>query len=261
MQGRYRGAEERARQRAIWRAEDVPGYMAAEVAPLARLLRRTEGLVAVDVGANKGFWSKAFLNSFPGAVERVHMIEPSPENHRELTRREDNLVFDADDFPHLSAHGFAVGAAPGRAALHTNEEGSPLASLYPHELHGFGEESWRLTGREEVEVDTLDDFLDRERIAFVDALKLDIEGHEFPALLGAEKALASRRIGAIAFEFGPHQVESRYFFKDFYKLLVPKGYDLFLRVRGSRVLEPVTRYDYRYEDHTRDNIFMASLQA
>jgi FkbM family methyltransferase len=258
MQGRYRGPE-RASQRDLWARVDVRGYGYGEVRPLATLIDRSTGLVALDVGANKGFWSKAFLNELGDRVGMIHMFDPSPENVRELTVVEDNLIFAPEDFARLRVHATALGAARGRATLYTNEDGSPLASLHPHAVSGFAEESWRLTHSFEVEVDTVDAFLEREDVAFVDAMKLDVEGHEMAVLLGAERALTDGRVGALSFEFGSHQIESRCFFKDFFVQLSDWGFDLFQKRHGA--LEPVPRYDYRYEDFTRDYVFMAKKRT
>ena len=250
--------QERELRRRDWAAWLIPFFIREEIAPLRTLLRRTSDLVAIDVGANKGWWSKALLDAFPGGVARIKLVEPHPYNVTEIERLDDNLVFAAEDFAHLRVHAFAAGAAPRRATLYCNDEGSPLASVYPHDINGFELEALRHVNLEtpvEVAMDTIDALIARESLSHVDVLKLDIEGHEFDALQGAQAALRSGVIDVVAFEFGSHQVESRHFFKDFYQLFTDLGFDLFFVRAGA--LEPVERYSWKYEDFTTDHVVMA----
>lgn len=97
-----------------------------------------------------------------------------------------------------------------------------------------------------TKVVTLDSVIASERIEFVDFAKLDIEGHELFALRGAREALAERRIGALSFEFGSGNVNSRTFFRDYWDLLIPAGFRISrITPGGRRVPVPVPVY---YED-------------
>ncbi len=75
-------------------------------------------------------------------------------------------------------------------------------------------------------------------------MKMDIEGHELLALRGAEQALKSRRIGALAFEFGSSDINSRTFFRDFWDLLGAHGFSI-ARITPSG--KAIALLDY-YED-------------
>ena len=59
------------------------------------------------------------------------------------------------------------------------------------------------TGNKGVSVKgvTLDSYLEEKQIKKVDLLKIDIEGNETSALQGAERALRSKKIAAIYFEY------------------------------------------------------------
>ena len=257
MQGRFRTAAEREDIRRFWASTNIPSHILGEVYPLKPLLSRWSDLVAVDVGANKGLWAKALLNTFPGGVAQIHMLDPSPENYRELMEREDSLAFEAADFPKLSAYPYAAGARRGTAVLYTNEEGSPLASLYPHSEGGEASTPGSVPLRErlEVEVVPLDVLLEERGIDHVDILKLDVEGHEYAVLEGAERALRAGQIDVLFWEFGMHQVESRRFFIDFWTFLTERGYDLYAvdDVSARRI----ERYERRFENFTRNFDFAA----
>jgi len=246
--------------RRLWAAEHVPSYGYGEVRPLRALVSRWRDLVALDVGANKGFWTKALLNNFPGGVARVHMLDPSPENFRELTEREDSLLFDPEDFALITAHNVAAGSAKGSALLYTNEDGSPLASLYPHTLSAqAGAQDAPLERSITVPVVALDDFISEQRIDHVDIVKMDVEGHEFAVLEGADRALRDGRIDVLIWEFGMHQVEARRFFLDFYDLLSARGYDLY--EIPNTVARRIEHYDFRFETFAADVMYAARRRA
>lgn len=258
MRGKYDDPALRAATRAQWAADNVRAIRWGEVKPLRPLLRRGRELVAIDVGANKGFWAKALLNTLGDAVAHIHMLDPSPENYRELTRREDNLIFDPEDFGRLSAYPVAAGAAAAVARLYTNEDGSPLASLYRHETNGYADgelTELRLSEAFEVPVVTIDGFIAEQGLAQVDLMKIDVEGHEFAVLEGADAALREGRIQVVSWEFGMHQVESRHFFVDFHRYLTERGYELYRLMGGSP--HRIERYDYSLENFT-DNFQFAA---
>jgi FkbM family methyltransferase len=56
-------------------------------------------------------------------------------------------------------------------------------------------------GGEQIRSVTMDDYLDREKIAAVALMKMDIEGYELMAVRGAARSLQSRRIQAVYFEY------------------------------------------------------------
>jgi FkbM family methyltransferase len=259
MRGSFRGPA-RAKIRDQWRENVVPKLAAREIKPLLRFYPDHDGLTVLDIGANKGLWTRALLDVFGGRIAHVHLFDPSPENYSELTNRGDNLVcLSEDEFTRLSVHRFALGREPGTAVLYTNDEGSPLGSLYPHEEPGWGErlKEIRLSESLEVPVETVDRYLARERVPRVEIMKIDTEGHEMDVLLGAEQAIQAGRIDVITFEFGVHQVESRHFFKDYWLYLTKRGYALYF-VNDAGAITPLERYEYRWEQFNRNFEFIAA---
>jgi hypothetical protein len=97
-----------------------------------------------------------------------------------------------------------------------------------------------------VECVTLDDFADANSITSIAYAKIDIEGHELFALQGARRLLEGRRIGAIRFEFGSANVNSRTFFHDFWDMFNEYGYRLQRFVPGGATI-PVDAYTERLE--------------
>lgn len=71
----------------------------------------------------------------------------------------------------------------------------------------------------EVKVDTLDAFAKRNKISYIDLLKIDTEGHEFHVLLGAKELLSRNKVGIVQFEFNEMNAFGDSKMKDFYELL------------------------------------------
>lgn len=263
MRGTFRGPQ-RASAREQWSATVVPRLIEHEIMPLLRFFPKGGGgLTVLDIGANKGLWTRALLDTFGDRVAHVHLFDPSPENYAELTNQSDNLAcLTAEDFSRLSAHRLALGREPGRATLYTNDEGSPLGSLYPHEDPGWGErmKDIRLSETVEVQVSTVDQFLSEHGLSHVEIMKVDTEGHEMDVLMGAEQAIQAGTIDVITFEFGVHQVESRHFFKDYWLHLTHRGYELYF-VDDNAEITAIRRYEYHWERFNRNFEFIASRRA
>lgn len=261
MRGNYSEGAVREETREHWRRNIVPALAGAETEPLRPFLGDLKGMIALDVGANKGFWSAAFLRSYPNQVSRIYAFDPSPENFRELTNKTDNLMLTPNELELVSPFNVAMGETPGKATLFTNDDGSPLASLYRHEAGGYSHEELnkvRLDKEITVEVETIDRFLPRYRIRQVDIMKVDTEGHEWAVFQGAIGALRHGIIRNVIFEFGMHQVESRRFFKDYWVLFSDLGFRLFKIESGELV--PIERYDYKYENFTDNFEIIATSQ-
>lgn len=270
MPGKVENPEMRAQKRELWARQHIPGYMVGEVRPLIPLLSRENDLVLVDVGANKGFWTKAFLYTFRGHVRHSYMLDPSPENFAELSPRPDSLLFDEDDFQRISAHNVAASSSTGVATLYSDEGGSPMASLYSHKMSGEagalftgddagGLRTVRLSEELPVSTTTVDLFVSANNIEHIDVLKIDTEGHEYDVLLGARNSLLAGMVDCVFFEFGCHQVESRHFFVDFFRLFDELGYEIYLLTDGRLV--PIPVYSYQYENFSGTFTFAARRKS
>jgi FkbM family methyltransferase len=161
----------------------------------------------LDIGANVGKWSKMLLAKLPEA--RVFQCEPSPTSQAEI--RKLNL-------PNSTLLPYAVGERAEKAVLYTSRDCDGSASLHARVDTYFSTRSYQAIN---VETITIDEIAESNQLDFIDFIKMDIEGHELFALRGAQKCLANRRIGALLFEFGFGNINSRTFFKDFWDLLSP----------------------------------------
>jgi FkbM family methyltransferase len=187
--------------------------------------------VVFDVGANAGSWSESFCAEKPSV--RLFLFEPLPACRDQIAGKK--LPATACVVP------AAVGEHAGKASIHFSRPTDGSASLHARQDSFFEDRTY---AQLEVDVITIDDFITEQQLEFVDFLKMDIEGHELFALQGAANTLAEHRIGALQFEFGSGNINSRTFFRQFWNLLTAAGFRISRITPGGRLLA----IDEYYED-------------
>ena len=207
------------------------GFLApssAEVERVAEFLDSEKVKLCVDVGANVGRYSKALRERFPGA--RIVSVEPSPANAAGLREHF------ADD-PKLEVVEAALAEEEGMVTLFADLPGSSKASLTRRELGHFDVSFGHADEVRAIRFENL--WRDSLEGGDVDLLKLDVEGHELEALLGAGEAIKSVKV--VQFEFGGCNIDTRTFFRDFWKFFRPRGFDLY-RI-APQELCPIKEYE------------------
>jgi FkbM family methyltransferase len=199
-----------------------------EVAAAARRVRRPNP-VLFDVGANMGSWTEGMLQRLPGA--RVFMFDPSPGCQ---------AVIQEKNFPRSTLIPCALGEQAGQASYYFSSATDGSASLHVRRDTPFQELRYQSVT---VEVRTLDEVIDSLKIDAVDFMKMDIEGHELHALRGAKRALAAGKIGALSFEFGCGNINSRTFFRDFWELVTGAGFTLWRITPCGKEIEVAEYYE------------------
>jgi FkbM family methyltransferase len=199
-------------------------------------------LVVFDVGANQGQFLDMALVSLQGIDATIHCFEPAQATFAMLTQGRNSggrVVF----------NNAAVGRAAGEAILWYDREGAGSASLTRRDLDHFG---IRFDKSETVRVLALDDYAAEQGLDRIDLLKMDIEGHELDALAGADGLLRRRAIGMVLFEFGGCNMDSRTFFRDYWKLLTQSGMCLY-RLTPGGYLSPIPAYNEALEQFRTTN--------
>jgi FkbM family methyltransferase len=188
-----------------------------------------------DVGANVGLYTDQVLRRW-GDQTHVWCFEPSPATFAALYKR-------LGEHPNVTLENLGLSDTGGSATLYTRGEGSKIASLYKR-----NNGPWRLTGSEQVRVETLDSYCDQHGIDAIDLLKLDVEGHELSVLQGAARMLEGGAVRFVQFEFSAASIDSRVYFRDYWELL-SRSHNLY-RVLAHG-LTPIMDYDYTQEvfDH------------
>ncbi len=185
-----------------------------------------------DVGANQGNYSLMVLDIFKGVDLNLFSFEPSNFTFKilkkKLGKNNSNLF------------NFGLGEKEESRILFTTEKGLGLASLYQRNLEEY---NMKMDIKEEVNIQTLDNFCKKNKIKKIDLLKIDVEGHEFSVLKGAEKMINSDSIDYIQFEFGCNY-DSKTYFKDFFYLLNPR-YEIYRILKDG--LYPIKEYKWTNE--------------
>jgi FkbM family methyltransferase len=134
------------------------------------------GDTVLDIGAFKGDTAVYFAD-LVGAAGKVFSFEPVKANFNDLVRnvrqnRLDDIVLPVNK---------ACGRTSGNVRIATAPHGSPWAFLSDER------------GVEDIEVTTVDEFVAVEGLERVDFIKLDVEGVESDAIMGAQKTIAAYR--------------------------------------------------------------------
>lgn len=203
-------------------------FASGEAAFLRSYLPSKHG-VLIDVGANKGTYTKSALSTNPGL--KVYALEPHPKTFSVLEQA-------LSTFPNVVLINKGLSSSKGTVRIfdYADNDGSSHASLYSEvitEIHGA-----KGSTSHDIEVTTLDALVDQEQISEISLLKIDTEGNELEVLRGATKTLSAGTIRAIHFEFNEMNVASRSYFRDFWALL--KGYDFYRLLPNDRLA--ITKY-------------------
>ena len=136
--------------------------------------------VLIDIGANMGYCS-LLMSRTVGEDGKVFAIEPS---ERDFLRLVDNV--NLNKLNNVNVYRLAISDISGEVEISiASEERSSLNTLGT-EFSNRGIEKIRT---EKVEATTLDRFVEQEEIDKIDVIKMDIEGSEFKALLGAKDSI------------------------------------------------------------------------
>jgi FkbM family methyltransferase len=155
-----------------------------------RHLALRDAAVALDIGANLGWYSLLLARRWPRA--RIHAFEPEPRNLALLRR---NLA--QNGITNVTVHPVAVA------------EKSGTMQFFPYPDKNMGRHSLvPMDGIAPIAVPvvTIDDFLREHRIdpREVGFVKIDVEGYEMPALQGASSLLDASPL--LLAEFAPKYI-------------------------------------------------------
>lgn len=164
-----------------------------------------------DLGSNVGFCSFGLVPQKPKA--NYHLFEANPNLIRLLTQ---SIKLHAGNNFHLNHCCLNNLNGKTRFKIQTNQTGQSHVSS---------------DHKEGIEVPNLvlDDYCDKQKLKCIDFAKIDIEGHELPALQGWKKSLTSHSVMALYIEIIPEN-QQRYGRKTNEPLqyLESLGYSLFL---------------------------------
>ncbi|MBN3582542.1 FkbM family methyltransferase [Algoriphagus aestuarii] len=175
---------------------------------IIRKLAKASPNVVFDVGANVGIWTQEFKKHSPDS--HIYLFEPIPETFTKLV---DNVT----TLSYVHPYQFALSSKSGEIEMNYYPNQSYFSSIYPTSL---GKDGIKLT----VQTISGDEFCDQNGIGYIDVLKIDVEGAEQNVLEGFQSFLKNQKIGIVQFEYGPHNLQSKFLLKDLYDLFTDYGY-------------------------------------
>jgi FkbM family methyltransferase len=192
-----------------------------------------------DVGANVGLYSLLAATVNPQST--IYAFEPTDSIQAEF-----NANLRLNGIQNVQVEPFAVGATSAHGFLHRSvgptgdNEGTNYVT--PDKLRDSDTE---------IHMVSLDDFCRERAIERIDLLKMDIEGGEYDALMGAQSLLERQAIGCLFIELlervavpqgGHSTVEVK-------KILHKHGYQIFTVERGKAIPVPVEKVHTRNGDN------------
>lgn len=217
--------------------------MSGEVTAALSFLKDAPDPVIFDVGANHGDWTRGIWR----ALHKGHYFAFEPQSGCQ-----ESLA--ASGIPTLTIISSALSDQPGEMTLHSDFDGSGLASFYERSETYLDHPS-RVA---RVPVTTVDDFVKTQRLQRIDFMKIDVEGAELQVLRGSEGSLKAKVIRTFAFEFGSANIYSRVFFRDCWDFMQSHGYSLWRIVPGGG-LRPIPEYREDLEHFRGVSNYIASV--
>jgi FkbM family methyltransferase len=143
------------------------------------------GDIVFDIGSNLGAHTLGLAQSV-GPTGAVFAFEPADYAFAKLKR---NLSLNPQLEARTHAHQILLAArndAPRQAELYASWPLTKCGSVHP-------KHQGRLVTTSQASVDTLDSFVAREGIDRLNVIKIDVDGFEYPVLMGGLRALAKFR--------------------------------------------------------------------
>ena len=193
-----------------------------EVNSCITLLKR-EPNIFIDIGANKGLYTKKVLENTSNNTE-FYLFEPSSYNYKYLKK-----LFPESKF---IINNVALSKNKEKKSLYSDKKGSGLSSLTQRKLNHHNIE---LNQIEEVEVIRFDQYwVNKDKI--IDYVKIDVEGHELDVLEGFGDLIHKTKL--IQFEFGGCNIDTKTYFQDFWYFFIDKNFLLYrITPRGPKLID------------------------
>jgi FkbM family methyltransferase len=177
------------------------------------VLTQADAPVIFDIGANLGQSVAAFRESFPNSS--VHSFEPSPTVFRQLEANTKGLK-------DVYLNNAAMGSSEGKMVLIENADPG-MSSLLEVDQDCWG----KVTGRCEVEIDTVDNYCKQKSVTHIDILKSDTQGFDYQVFQGSRDMFARHGVHLIFVEFVFSQLyKGQARFEDIHRFLIDQGFSL-----------------------------------
>ncbi|MEM2487619.1 MAG: FkbM family methyltransferase [Thermoproteota archaeon] len=173
-----------------------------------------EGMVVVDVGASFGFYT-LLASKLVGKSGRVYAFEPDPRNFYLLT---ENVRL--NQYTNVTCVKKAILDKPRFIKLFLSTKGPLTSTVFP---------GYKVHNAINIEATSLDIFFKDINYVPIHVIKMDIEGAEMLAILGAEEVLKRNRDLKIFIEFYPEGIRRSGFTPEtFFNKLLAHGFKIYV---------------------------------
>ena len=181
--------------------------------------------IVFDIGAHKGETINLFIKNF--RVNKIYSFEASPINFKILKKK--NIKHQRVQ---IILENIAIGSKNGIAQLKQVQESSSSTLSHINLDSNYFKKKKKIlnffSNKEyfhniEVEIKTLNEYLDQNLIKFIDFLKIDTEGYEFEVLLGLKDKLKNVKIILFEHHFDD-MLKKNYTFRDINSLLIQNSF-------------------------------------
>jgi FkbM family methyltransferase len=194
-----------------------------------------------DVGSHLGEYLGVALDLLAGEECRIHCFEPSGRLFGALSEK---VAGDS----RVVLNNCGLGREKGQVLLYYDAEESG-GSLTKRRLNHIGVE---FSQAETVNIDTVDNYCEKNGIPYIHLLKADIEGHELDLFLGAKRMFQTGAVRIATFEFGGCNIDTHTYFQDYFYYFKEMNMDLY-RITPSGYLFPINGYNEMEEQFKTTN--------
>jgi FkbM family methyltransferase len=175
------------------------------------LQKENKEFVFFDIGSNAGSFIKTVKNK--GIDAKIHAFEPHPYLFKYLT----------ETYPNDKINNECVTNIDGKCDINIPLYSVGVSSIIKRPIFETLKNDQEITSLE-CNAIKLDSYCEKNNIAQIDFIKIDVEGAEYFVFEGAEKLLSEKRILCGQFEIGIE--ESGYTTNDILNLLFKYGYSV-----------------------------------
>lgn len=206
-----------------------------------------------DVGSNKGHFSDLMLSEY-GDNSSLYLFEPN-KMLLDFTK----IRFEYR--PNVTYSQYGISDKTGKHKFFYFENYNNEISSFYEDKEGGWEGLPMKTG--EVDTISIDEYCGKNKIDRIDFLKLDIEGAEYLAILGAAKMLEADKIKVIQIEYGGHYVRANSKFTDVINFVSKFGYKVYKYAVNNFFEVKDFKEDYHAENYyiTKEEIHNYSMDG
>jgi len=184
--------------------------------------------VFFDIGANKGEWTNFILENKKDNSLKCYLFEPGLTAFGYLQQRFKNNNT-------IELKNSAVSNVPGLLDFYEEENAGGMSSA----VKGWANNPIKLI---QVACTTVDEEIDSKKIAFLDFMKIDVEGFDLKVIEGACQSLADQKIGILQFEYNSGWLNTGSSLSIAYQILKTNGYEIYLIKHKGLFLYDIDTY-------------------